>query len=60
MATKFKTKSDITRTASIKDIFETFVSKQGVFGDGLSNDVSQILLRTTLVAMATKMRQNSL
>jgi len=60
MATKFKTKSAITRTASIKDISETFVSKQGVFGDGLSNDVSQILLRTTLVAMATKMRQNSL
>jgi len=48
MATKFNTKS-----ASIRDISEMFASN-GVFGDGLSNDVSQILLATTLVAMATK------
>ena len=31
-----------------------FCVEQGVFGVGLFNDVSQILLRPALVAMATK------
>jgi len=38
----------------MKDISEILASNSGVFGVGLLNDVSQILPRPTLVAIATK------
>ena len=41
-------------SACVRDNSEMFASNRGFFGDGLSNDVSQILQRSTLVAMTTK------
>jgi len=40
--------------AYMQDISEILASNRGVLGVGLFNDVSQILPRPTLVAMATK------
>jgi len=52
MATKSGTKSAITRL--VQEISLRRLRLTGVFGDGLSNDVNQILQPPTLVAMATK------
>jgi len=49
---KFGTKSAITRL--VQEISLRCLRLTGGFGDGLSNDVSQILQRPTLVTMATK------
>ena len=55
MATKFKTKSPITRLVVLyKRYLRDAYVYQGVLRDRLSNDVNQILQRPTLVAMATK------
>ena len=51
MATKFKTKSAITRL--VQEISLRALRLSGVI-DGLLNDVNQVLKRPTLVAMATK------
>jgi len=52
MATKFKTKSAITRL--VQEISLRALRLSGVIDVGLLNDVNQILKRPTLVAMATK------
>ena len=53
MATKFELKLAITRLIYVRYLGD-FCVEQGVLGVRLFNDVSQILPRPTLVAMATK------
>jgi len=52
MTNKFVTKAAITRL--LQEISLDVCVHRGVIEVGLSNDVSQILKRPTLVAMATK------